>query len=333
MLSGGVETRHLASVLSRERQQLLKTYLMIIGDKFLSQNFDNGDSPGLENCEDDKILQAIIQPGKDESTDSLITCLQRALETKMPMVPFARGGGPNGLRMARSAFALLIKFGDVLEDFVSVVDQVQFFKESSKSKDVPAIVAFLKELPPFPAILEKFEQASRMRSWINDRKQRLSLDYEKEVREELLQKKKKEARERAQTERESEKAAAKEASATEESQIDSSAKPTEVEAPAEPKEGKDGKDAKALTEEETRWVEDEAYNRLEKELDQIFSKIQQKAEFLIKLQIPLQFLNKKATGPAPEEPEEEKAGESKDRKKKAGAPGVQSCVTCVLSLL
>lgn len=65
------------------------------------------------------------------------------------MVPFARGGGPNGLRMARAAFALLIKFSDMLEDFVSVVDQVQFFKEieSGKSKDVPAIIAFLKELP------------------------------------------------------------------------------------------------------------------------------------------------------------------------------------------
>jgi len=48
---------------------------MIIGDQFLSQNFDSPDSPGAENFEDDKILQAIIQPGKDESTDSLITCL------------------------------------------------------------------------------------------------------------------------------------------------------------------------------------------------------------------------------------------------------------------
>jgi hypothetical protein len=36
-----------------------------------------------------------------------------------------------------------------------------------------------------------------MRSWINDRKQRLSLDFEKEVRDEILQKKKKEAKETA----------------------------------------------------------------------------------------------------------------------------------------
>lgn len=202
------------------------------------------------------------------------------------MVPFARGGGPNGLRMARSAFALLIKFSDMLEDFVSVVDQVQFFKEieSGKAKDVPAIIAFLKELPQFPAILEKFEQASRMRSWINDRKQRLSLDYEKEVREELLQKKKKEAKEKAQKEREAAKTAATAVEGAEkEAQIDSSAKPGDAEASPAPKDGKDSKDAKTLTEEEKSWVEDEAYNRLEKELDQIFSKIEQKAEFLIKL--------------------------------------------------
>jgi hypothetical protein len=95
---------------------------MIIGDKFLSQNFDNVIPKGPEDFEDDKILQAIIQPGKDASTDSLITCLQRALETKMPMVPFARGGGPNGLKMTRAAFSLMIKFSDMLEDFVSVVD-------------------------------------------------------------------------------------------------------------------------------------------------------------------------------------------------------------------
>lgn len=75
LLSGGVEPRHLASVLSKDRQQLLKTYLMIIGDEFLSQSFESPDSPGPENSEDDKILQAIIQAGRDESTDSLITCL------------------------------------------------------------------------------------------------------------------------------------------------------------------------------------------------------------------------------------------------------------------
>lgn len=221
MLSGGIETRHLASVLSKERQELLSTYLMVIDDKFLSQSFGNDDSQGPENVEDDKILLAIIRPGTDASTDSLITCLQRSLEAGVS--PFARGGGPGGLTMTRAAFSLLIKFSDMLEDFVSVVDQVQFFKEieAAKAKDVAAIIAFLKELPQFPAILGKFEQASKMRGWINERKGRLRRDCAKEVEDELLQKKKKEAKEKAEKEIDSAIEEAKQAEATAEQQIHS----------------------------------------------------------------------------------------------------------------
>jgi len=50
--------------------------------------------------------------------------------------------------MTRSAFALLVKFSDLLEDFVSLVDQVAFFNEvEDKSQDLPAMISFLKELP------------------------------------------------------------------------------------------------------------------------------------------------------------------------------------------
>jgi len=64
------------------------------------------------------------------------------------MVPFARIAGQNGFRMTRSAFALLVKFSDLLEDFVSLVDQVAFFNEvEDKSQDLPAMISFLKELP------------------------------------------------------------------------------------------------------------------------------------------------------------------------------------------
>jgi hypothetical protein len=64
------------------------------------------------------------------------------------MVPYARLAGANGFKMTRAAFALLIKFSDMLEDFVSLVDQVQFFNEvEDKSSDLPAVITFLKELP------------------------------------------------------------------------------------------------------------------------------------------------------------------------------------------
>jgi hypothetical protein len=60
--------------------------------------------------------------------------------------------------MARAAFALHIKFGDLLEDFVSLVDQTAFFNEvEDKSNDLPATIAFLKELPQFEQIRTKWE--------------------------------------------------------------------------------------------------------------------------------------------------------------------------------
>jgi len=38
------------------------------------------------------------------------------------MVPFARLGGKDGLRMSRAAFAVMVKFSDLLDDFRSLVD-------------------------------------------------------------------------------------------------------------------------------------------------------------------------------------------------------------------
>ena len=63
MLSGGIETRHLTSVLSMERQKLLKTYLMIIDDKFLTEQFD----PAQEQEDEDEELN-----GSPTSDDKIL---------------------------------------------------------------------------------------------------------------------------------------------------------------------------------------------------------------------------------------------------------------------
>jgi hypothetical protein len=108
----------------------LKTYLEIIDDKVLTESFEVSDTIAQsENLEDDRILESIILAGKDKTTDCLLACFQKIFETSIPMVPYARLAGLNGLMMARAAFALLIKFGDLLEDFVSLVDQTAFFNE------------------------------------------------------------------------------------------------------------------------------------------------------------------------------------------------------------
>lgn len=98
-----------------------------MGDEALLQALggqEDGDKARPATTEEDDTLDAIIHQGKDQDTDLAIMHLQRILETRIPMVPFARLGGADGLRMSRAAFAVMVKFSDLLDDFRSLVDQV-----------------------------------------------------------------------------------------------------------------------------------------------------------------------------------------------------------------
>lgn len=77
LLSGGVEPRYLAEVLSKDRQKLLKTYLGIIEDQYLQEQFDatKKESAAEDSIDDDRILKAIINEGVDPSTDCLLKCI------------------------------------------------------------------------------------------------------------------------------------------------------------------------------------------------------------------------------------------------------------------
>jgi hypothetical protein len=105
----------------------------------------------------------------------------------------ARAGGANGLRMTRSAFALLIKFSDMLEEFVQLIDHVEVYKDMmgpEESKNMNSIIKQLKEeMPQFPQIMKKWDQASSMRKFIQDYKSQLIEKFESEVEKEVLKKK------------------------------------------------------------------------------------------------------------------------------------------------
>lgn len=42
----------------------------------------------------------------------------------MPMVPYARLSGEDGMRLSRAAFAVMIKFSEFFEEFNMLVDEV-----------------------------------------------------------------------------------------------------------------------------------------------------------------------------------------------------------------
>jgi hypothetical protein len=43
--------------------------------------------------------------------------MQSILESKRPLVAFAKLGGTDGMRLSRAAFAVMIKFSEFFDDF------------------------------------------------------------------------------------------------------------------------------------------------------------------------------------------------------------------------
>mmetsp|Transcript_41592 Transcript_41592/g.63467 ORF Transcript_41592/g.63467 Transcript_41592/m.63467 type:complete len:82 (+) Transcript_41592:2658-2903(+) len=81
------------------------------------------------------------------------------------MVPFSRLGGKSGLAMTRSAFAVMVKFSDLHEDFTALVDEVAMqasLEEEGPTRD-KAIMDQIKESAHGDMIIRRWESASRMR--------------------------------------------------------------------------------------------------------------------------------------------------------------------------
>jgi len=112
------------------------------------------------------------------------------VERKIPMVPYARMGGANGLKMSRAAFAVMIKFSDMLDDFNVIVDAVAMQAPLQEKGDLPPLISVIKEQPRSDMILRRWESASIMRQWMSTKKGQLSTRFEKVIHEEIIKKKK-----------------------------------------------------------------------------------------------------------------------------------------------
>jgi len=86
------------------------------------------------------------------------------LEKKIPMVTFARIGGKDGMRMCRAAFAVMLKFSDLIEEFVALSDGVamQLPLEDDATKEAN-IIKLIKDDPSSDILIKRWESAARMR--------------------------------------------------------------------------------------------------------------------------------------------------------------------------
>jgi hypothetical protein len=157
------------------------------------------------------------------------------LERKIPMVPYARLAGVDGMRLSRAALGVMIKFSDYLVDTVHLckdeIDLLQMDLESAEPAERDAkIKESLKGLPHFEALLKRWESASKMRVWINEKKTNLSERLKKTVEAEYKKKKEeaKAAAESSEAKKEETKEEAKEV-AKEESKTEEPVKVDDIE--------------------------------------------------------------------------------------------------------
>lgn len=131
------------------------------------------------------------------------------------VIPHAGLAGADGLRLSRAAFAVMIKFSDLLDDFTALVDAVAMeasLNEGSPDKDAAVIALITQQTytyqgaayrcqpqaetdelenlnSGYSGIIRRWESAARMRQWINEKKLTLSRRHEKKVADEVLEKK------------------------------------------------------------------------------------------------------------------------------------------------
>lgn len=235
LLSGGIENRFI-TLFSNEAQVQLQDLIKISQDKKLLQLL-NEHVP--KETDEDKLITAIIHSGENPHVDRLIGYLQNFLERKIPMVPYARLSGVDGMRVSRAAFGVMIKFSEFYDTFTHMVDEVDMqwhMLEGDSEREIKMKEA-VKGVPHYEMVFKRWESASKMRQWVNEKKNNLIEKIKKEVEAEYKKKKDEEKNKAPAAEEQKPAAVEEEKKASEESAIkeeeivliDTTSKPTTTE--------------------------------------------------------------------------------------------------------
>ena len=116
------------------------------------------------------------------------------------MVPYANLGGGDGMRITRAAFSVMVKFSDMFDDLSSVLDEIDMISSTTEPAQLDqALKDQLRNHPNWEHLFKRWESASKMRSWISEKKKNLAERIKKEV-EADFSKKKKEQKEKEEKE-------------------------------------------------------------------------------------------------------------------------------------
>lgn len=224
------------------------------------------------------------------------------------MVAYARLSGADGMRVSRAAFSVMIKFSEFYQDFIFMVDEIDMMYEMSKDDPERELKMkeHLKSTMHYEQIQKRWESASKMRQWVNEKKKNLIERIKKEVETEYTKKKQEEKAKQLEEEKKAEEKKAEEKKVedkkNEDNKVEEEVKSIEEVKPQEEiKESVEDKvetidtaakkeeevpppqDGNGLTEADKVAIDDIADQKFTVELQKIYDKIVEKAEFLIKL--------------------------------------------------
>lgn len=190
LFSGGIENRFL-NTFSEESQEHIVNLASISGDNNLVKYLHES-----EEMEDDSIMQAIIHEGKDANVDKFINILQWSLLRKNPT---ARVGGKEGMILSRCAFAATLSLNQSDEtcsitNIMMIIDHLEMaeqeldtsLNENQKNKQLLEELNSVSDIEPFK---QRWESASKMRIWLQEKKRDISNAIKKKADSEYQKKK------------------------------------------------------------------------------------------------------------------------------------------------
>ena len=200
------------------------------------------------------------------------------------------------MKLSRAAFAVMIKFSEFFEDFIAMVDDTDMKWDELEGDEVRDIKMkeHLKTMAHYEQISKRWESASKMRQWVNEKKKNLIERIKKEVETEY-QKKKEEDKKKKEEEKAKEQPAEekKEEEKKEESSESAEKKEAEVEQiDTSAKKEEAAPESQGLTDQDKQNIDEQADVKFNAELHKIYEKIIEKAELLVKLQVPAAYLVK-----------------------------------------
>lgn len=268
LLSGGIQNRFL-SCFSAETCETIENLAEMTGDKKMMQYLSK-----IETLPEDELMLCFIQPGRSSIVDRFMDLLQWNLLKKNPG---AKAGGKEGMEVSRCAFASILSLNRHDEacsyaNLQTIIDQVEISLESvddtMKENQVnKQIMDDLQELGDMTPIIDRWESASKMRVWLQEKRKDISNYIKKKVEAEF-QKKREE----------------------EQQQLEEIKEKTAHEIEIDNKEDNDEEtidtSSKATAKKEDNEAYEEILRREEEQMALMIKKVSEKAELLIKLSVP-----------------------------------------------